>query len=45
MTTNLTEGLFAEAMGDRVADRILRGDWGVWCSLPGRSLRAKRRRP
>src|SRR6266851_6385980 len=34
LTTNLTLPAFAEAVGDRVADRI-RGEWGTWCSLPG----------
>lgn len=44
LTTNLTAEQFREAFGDRVADRI-RGEWGVWRSLPGASLRHKPKRP
>ena len=33
MTTNMTLQAFTSAMGDRVADRILRGEWGTWCSF------------
>jgi DNA replication protein DnaC len=42
MTTNLPLPAFEAHVGDRVADR-LRGPWGVWYSLPGQSLRRKRR--
>lgn len=42
LSTNLTLPAFAQAMGDRVADRVIRGQWGHWVSLPGQSLRRKR---
>jgi DNA replication protein DnaC len=41
-TSNLPLKLLAERLGDRVADR-LRG-WGMLHELPGKSLRAPRRR-
>jgi DNA replication protein DnaC len=40
ITTNLVLAAFTELAGDRVADRLR--EWGIWCSLPGRSLRRKR---
>jgi hypothetical protein len=42
LSTNLPLPAFEEAVGDRIADR-LRGQWGQWVSLPGESLRRKRR--
>lgn len=42
LTTNLPLTTFEAHVGDRVADR-LRGPWGEWHSLPGQSLRRKRR--
>jgi hypothetical protein len=42
LSTNLPLAAFEHHVGDRIADR-LRGDWGRWYSLPGRSLRLKPR--
>ena len=38
ITTNLTPRAFRAEFGDRIADRVF-GDWGVWHSIKGPSLR------
>jgi DNA replication protein DnaC len=42
LTTNLEPAEFRRRFGDRIYDR-LRGEWGRWMNVDGRSLRQKRR--